>query len=135
MKRWLFENIGLKVLAVFIAFALWAYVGSRQVLERRMNLHIEFTDIPMGITLGPNVRTSIPVVLVGRPESLVEIDPDELAAVVSLKGCQPSQKEVTVHPKIPDLPDGVKANVSDFQVPLLGPPPVTKDLPRKKTRK
>ncbi len=134
MKRWLFENLGLKLLAVFIAFCLWAYVGSRQVLERRMNLHIQFTDIPQGVTLASNVRTSIPVVLVGRPESLVDIDPGELAAVVSLKGCQPDQKEMTVHPKIPDLPEGVKANVSDFQVPLT-PSSDPKDPPRKKPRR
>ncbi|HJT24341.1 MAG TPA: hypothetical protein VJ873_07170 [bacterium] len=133
MKRWLLENLGLKLLAVFIAFSLWAYVGSRQVLERRMTLHIEFTDIPAGVTLGSGVRTSIPVVLVGRPESLVDLDPGALAAVVSLRGCQPGQKEITVHPKIPDLPEGVKANVSDFQVPLIVP--VSKDPTRKKSRR
>ena len=134
MKRWFFENLGLKALAVFIAFSLWAYVGSRQVLERRMTLHIEFMDIPAGVALGSNVRTSIPVVLVGRPESLVNLDPGELAAVVSLRGCQPGQKEVTVHPKIPDLPEGVKANVSDFQVPLAGTVD-SKGTPRKKSRR
>jgi hypothetical protein len=134
MKRWIFENFGLKVLAVVIAFGLWAYVGSRQVLERRITLHIEYTEIPAGVTLGSNVRTSIPVVLVGRPESMVDLDPDELRAVVSLRGCQPAQKEMTVHPKIPDLPTGVRANVSDFQVPLV-PPPDPQDLGRKKSRR
>ncbi len=134
MKRWIFENFGLKVLAVFIAFALWAYVGSRQVLERRMTLHIEFTDIPAGVALGPDVKTVVPAVLIGRPESLVDLDPDDLKAVVSLKGCQPSQKMVIVHPRIPDLPNGVRANISDLQVPLVSAP-VPKDPARKKSRR
>ncbi len=134
MKRWIFQNFGLKALAVLIAVALWAYVGSRQVLERRMTLHIEFTDIPAGVTLGPDVKTLIPAVLIGRPESLVDLDPDELKAVVSLKGCQPNQKLVIVHPRIPDLPNGVRANVSDLQVPLI-PAPDPKDPIGKKSRR
>ncbi len=134
MKRLIFENFGLKVLAVFIAFALWAYVGSRQVLERKMTLHIEFTDIPAGVTLGSNVKTSISAILVGRKESLLDLDPDDLSALVSLKGCLAGQREMTVHPKIQGLPSGVTANVSDFMVPLAAQPD-PKDPPKKKNRK
>lgn len=133
MKRWIFENLGLKVMAVFIAFALWAYVGSRQVLDRKMTLHIEYTDIPTGMTMGSNVRTSIPVVLSGRKENLLDLDPDQLKAVVSLKGYQPGQKEMTVHPKVPDLPNGISSNVSDIQVPLA-PLAEPKALPKKKQK-
>ena len=118
MKRWIFDNLGLKVLAVFIAFVLWAYVGSRQVLERRMTLHVELTDIPAGMTVDSSVRTNIPVLLTGRKDSLLDINPDDLKAVVSLKGFQPGQKQVVVHPRIQPLPDGVNVSVADLTVPL-----------------
>jgi YbbR domain-containing protein len=134
MKRWIFENFGLKVLAVFIALALWAYVGSRQVVDRKMTLHIEFTDIPTGVTLGSNVKTSIPVLLNGRKESVLDLDQDDLKALVSLKGYLSGQREMTVHPRIEGLPSGVTANVSDFTVPLA-PPTDPKNPPKKKLRK
>ena len=118
MKRWIFDNLGLKILAVFIAFVLWAYVGSRQVLERRMTLHVELTDIPAGMAVDSSVRTTLPVLLTGRKDSLLDLDPDDLKAVVSLKGFQEGQKQVVVHPKIQPLPDGVNVSVADMTVSL-----------------
>lgn len=133
MKRWIFENFGLKVLAVFMAFVLWAYVGSRQVLERRMTLHVELTDIPAGMAVDSSVRTSIPVLLTGRKDNLLDLDADDLKAVVSLKGFQPGQKQVVVHPKIQPLPDGVNVSVADLTV-HLSPLALPKDPDGKKKK-
>jgi len=119
MKRWLFQNIGLKLLALLVAFALWAYVGSRQVLEQRLSLHLEFTDVPAGMTLDPNVKTNILVNLTGRKDRILEVDTDNLKAVVSLHNAQPGQKEIMVHPKVQPLPYGVTANSSDIAVRLI----------------
>ena len=119
MKRWLFQNLGLKLLALFIAFALWAYVGSRQILERRVTLRLELGDIPSGMTLDTSVRTSIPVVLTGRKEYLLDLDSEDLKAVVSLKGSPPGQRELVVHPQVRPLPNGVTASVPDLTVKLL----------------
>ena len=98
MNRWLFENLGLKILALFIAIALWAYVGTRQIIDRRVTVSVELTDIPPGVTVDPRVRTSVPVVLTGRKESVLDLDGDDLTAVVSLKGTTPDESEVLVHP-------------------------------------
>ena len=119
MKRLIFENFGLKVSAVVIALILWAYVGSRQVLERRMTLRIEYSDIPAGITLGSNVRTSLQTTLIGRKDAVLDINPEDLKATVSLKGYLAGQKEMLVHPKIQNLPNGVNANLADYTVPLV----------------
>jgi YbbR domain-containing protein len=119
MRRWLFQNMGLKFLSLLIAFALWAYVGSRQVLEQRLNLHLEFADIPAGMTLDPNVRTTVSVNLTGRKDRILDIDPEDLKAVVSLRNAQPGQKELLVHPKVQPLPFGVSANVPDLTLKLI----------------
>jgi YbbR domain-containing protein len=129
MKRWLFQNIGLKFLSLIIAFALWAYVGSRQVLEQRVSLHLEFADMPAGMTLDPNVHTNISVTLVGRKDRVLDIDPQELHAVVSLKNAQSGQKEVTVHPHIQPLPNGVGVNTPDITVRLM---PIVDSLKKNK---
>ena len=129
MKRWLFQNIGLKFLSLIIAFALWAYVGSRQVLEQRVSLHLEFADMPAGMTLDPNVHTNISVTLVGRKDRVLDIDPQVLHALVSLKNAQSGQKEVTVHPHIQPLPNGVGVNTPDITVRLM---PIVDSLKKNK---
>ncbi|HXL73572.1 MAG TPA: hypothetical protein VN963_08115 [bacterium] len=119
MKRWLFQNMGLKFLSLIIAFALWAYVGSRQVLEQRLNVQLEFSDMPVGMTLDPNLKTNISVNLIGRKDRILDIDPEDLSALVSLRGAQPGQKEIVVHPKIQNLPIGVTANMADVTLHLI----------------
>jgi YbbR domain-containing protein len=119
MKRWLLQNLGLKFLSLLIAVALWAYVGSRQVLEQKLNLHMEFTDMPAGMTLDPNVRTTISVNLTGRKDRILDIDPEDLKAVVSLRAAQAGQKEIVVRPKVQPLPVGVTANVADVTLHLI----------------
>ena len=85
MKRLLLENFGLKILAFFLAFILWAYVGSRQVLELKLTPHLELGDMPAGMTLDDKLKPSIPVILSGRKESILDVDKEEVKAVVSLK--------------------------------------------------
>jgi len=122
MKRWLFENLGLKILAFLIAISLWAYVGSRQVLERRISLHLELTDIPVGMTVDSNVKTSIPVVFTGRKDSVLNLDPEELRAVMSLRGTAPTPlSDVLVHPpvKVQPLPSDVAATVPSVTIHLI----------------
>lgn len=119
MKRWLFENLGLKIMALFISIALWAYVGTREIIDRRVTVAVELTDIPAGVTVDPHVRTSVPVVLTGRKESVLDLDGDELEAVVSLKGTTPDQQEALVHPQVRPLPKDVAANVQALKIPLV----------------
>ena len=125
MRRLIFENFGLKVLAFLIALSLWAYVGSRQVLDRRIIVHLELTDIPQGMTVDSNVKTTIPVVLTGRKESILDLDGEDLAAIVSLKAYIPPKLDVLVHPQIRPLPPGVTVDVPDVTIHLV--PVVTKD--------
>ena len=130
MGRWLFQNIGLKLLALVIAFALWAYVGSRQVLDRKVTVGLELRDIPEGMTLDSDVRTSLPVVLSGRKDTVLDIDQEELKAVVSLRAAVPGQKEVVVHPRVQPLPAGVTASLLDLKVHL-----VPLNIPKAKKKK
>lgn len=135
MKRWIFENLGLKALAVLIAVLLWAYVGSRQVIEQRKNLRIEFNDVPAGVAMGPNVKTSVPVVMIGRPESFRDLDQDDFKAVVSLREWKPNETQIVVHPRIEPLPEGVNISVPDLTIPLVLPLKSAGSDKKKKGRK
>jgi hypothetical protein len=121
MKRWIFENLGLKLLACLIAIALWAYVGSRQVLERKMTLRLELTDVPLGMMVEANVKTTVPIIFTGRKESVLSLDPEELKAVVSLREFAPSSKALVIHPPVKVQPavSGVVATTPNITVHLV----------------
>jgi YbbR domain-containing protein len=126
MKRWLFENLGLKAIALVVAVVLWAYVGSQQVLEQRATLQLTVADMPPGAALDTNVKTSIPVLLTGRKDSFKDLDLSALNVVVSLKGYQATPREIVVHPRVQPLPKGVLAEVPDLTLRLI-PVSVTKE--------
>ncbi|HET9870124.1 MAG TPA: hypothetical protein VFR02_06495, partial [bacterium] len=115
-----------KVLAFLIAVGLWAYVGSREVLDRRVVVHLQLTDIPAGMTVDSNVRTAIPVVLTGRKESILALDADDLTAVVSLRDYRPGKPDLPVRPLVRPLPPGVEASAPDVTIHLI---PVPKPTP------
>lgn len=133
MKRWVFENFNLKVLAVFIAFLLWAYVDLKQVLDHKhLTLYVELTDVPAGMILDPNTKTSVSVMLIGK--NVKDLEADDLDATASLKDVSPGQQEIMVRPKIEQLPEGVTASVHDLKVrliPLNTPKESSKQFPEK----
>ena len=132
MRRWIFENLSLKILAFFIAVALWANVDLRQVLDhRKMTARLEFTDIPAGMALRAGTKSSVSVLLIGNKEKVQDLDPDDLDAVASLKGYVQGQDELTVHPKIQSLPEGVEASVREIKLRLV-PLNDTRENPKKK---
>jgi YbbR domain-containing protein len=133
MKRWIFDNFGLKVLAVFIAIALWAYVGSRQIMDQRYQISLELTDIPAGMKVDPDsVKPSISVIFHGKRDDVVGRDPTDFKVVVSLKGYSQGQKEMVVHPRLQPMPTGVIASVADLTIRLI---PLEENKEKKKGSK
>ncbi|HUO56799.1 MAG TPA: CdaR family protein [bacterium] len=135
MNRWLFENLRLKILALLIGVALWAYVDSRQVLDhRKMRVQVEFTDIPAGMALDPSIKKTVMIQLVGSKETLQDLDPEDLTVEASLKDMTPGTEEADVRPKVSSLPKGVTASASDVRVKLVAADE-SRDNGKKKSKK
>ena len=118
MKRWFFENLGLKITAALIALVLWAYVDLKQVLDKkRLTVHLEITDVPSGTALDPSSKTSVPVLLIGK--DVKDLEADDIDATASLKGVSSEEQDVMVHPKIGELPSGVAASTHDVKIHLI----------------
>ena len=93
---------------------------------------MELTDIPAGMVLDPNVKTSVSVMLIGK--NVKDLEPDDLDAVASLKGTPLGQEEILVRPKIEQLPEGVTASVHDLKVHLI-PLDTPDESPKRKSGK
>jgi YbbR domain-containing protein len=124
MKRALFEDVGLKLVALVLAFALWTYVGTNQVLERRVDLKVIFTDIPANSSLTDDVQAMVPVVLVGRKERVGGLETRDLKAVVSLQGVPVPVRDYPVKVQVANVPKGVAADIPPFLVTLVGSQPI-----------
>jgi hypothetical protein len=118
MKHWWFQDILLKLTALGLAVALWAYVGSSQVLERKMDLKAVFTDLPSGALLTEDVKSTVSFVLVGRREKILPLDPAVLKAVVSLKGLPVPVKDYPVRFAVQGIPKGVALDAAPVLISL-----------------
>jgi hypothetical protein len=121
MKRLFFENFWLKVLALLIACVLWAYVGWREFTTKKASLALQLTEIPEGMAVDDNVKTRVIVVFKGRKDILDSIDPDELVAVMSLKGVEAGPKDLIVRPpiQVQPKPSGVVVTAPNIAVHLI----------------
>ncbi len=133
MKRWFFENMGLKFLSLLIALCLWAYVGSQQFLQLSIRLPLEVQDIPAGMKVDSDLKTSVPVVFSGRKDRIRDLDREheELKAVMSLKGTVPSDKELLIYPavRVEPKPKDVTVLAPNLPIHLV---PIPKEKPKKR---
>jgi YbbR domain-containing protein len=120
MKRALFDDIGLKLTALVLAFALWLYVGTNQVLERRVDLKVVFTDLPANAALSQDVQSILPVVLVGRKERVGSLEARDLKALVSLQGVPVPVRDYPVKVQVANVPKGVAVDIPPLLVSLNG---------------
>jgi YbbR domain-containing protein len=130
MKRALFDDIGLKLAALVLAFALWLYVGTNQVLERRVDLKVVFTDLPANAALSQDVQSVLPVVLVGRKERVGSLEARDLKALVSLQGVPVPVRDYPVKVQVANVPKGVAVDIPPLLVSLNG----TQAVPKKTLR-
>jgi YbbR domain-containing protein len=140
MKRFWLDDLGLKLAALLLAFALWLYVGTNQVLERRVDLKVVFTDLPANASLSNEVQSMVPVVLVGRKERVGSLETRDIKAVVSLQGVPVPVRDYPVKIQVSNVPKGVALDVPPFLVTLTGVKPTvtptpTKKIPRVSNRK
>lgn len=133
MKRWFFENIGLKILSFLIALCLWAYVGTQQFLQLSIRLPLEVQDIPPGMKVDSDLKTSVQVVFSGRKERIRDLDKEheELKAVMSLKGTSASDKDLLLYPavKVEPKPKDVTVLAPNLAIHLV---PAPQDKPKKR---
>lgn len=103
------RNVGLKLLSLLAAFALWVFVnaGARET-ERTLQIPLELQNLPPHLMIvSPRVdlvdlRVSGPRTLLGR------INPNELKIVLDLGGVRPGPAVFRVLTESLNLPRGVK---------------------------
>ena len=79
-----FRNLGLKLMAVLLASALWFTVAGEHEVERTVRVPLEFRNKPALMELVGDPPTTVDVRVLGSSSILSRLDPGEVVAVLDL---------------------------------------------------
>jgi len=79
-----FRNLGLKLMAVVLASALWFTVAGEHDVERTMRVPLDFQNKPLAMEIVGDPPTSVDVRVLGSSAILNRMDPGEVVAVLDL---------------------------------------------------
>jgi YbbR domain-containing protein len=87
-----FRHIGLKIISIALASALWLVVSGEQIVERALRIPLEFTNLPSQLEVVGDAPTVVDVRIRGSSGALSRIGSGELVAVVDLHNAKAGQR-------------------------------------------
>jgi YbbR domain-containing protein len=87
-----FRNLGLKVLALFIAGLVWFTMGGEYVVERIVQVPLEMRNRPERLELVGNPPDEVEVRLSGSSGTLSRLQPGDVVAILDLDAARPGSR-------------------------------------------
>ena len=122
LRKYIFANAALKVLALGISFLLWVTYTSEPFAEVGFQVPLEFTSVPAQLEISGDVPTTVRVRVRGRSALLRRLVTADLSVRVDLKGWKEGASQVRVLPDMVGAPFGatvVQVSPSAFPVTLV----------------
>ena len=129
LRKYIFANAGLKLLALGISFLLWATYTSEPFAEVGFQVPLEFTSMPPQLEISGDVPTSVHVRVRGRSAFLRRMIPADLNLRMDMKDGKEGTSSLRITPDMVGAPFGatvVQVSPSEIHVTLVprhGPPP------------
>jgi YbbR domain-containing protein len=122
LRKYIFPNAPLKLLALAISFLLWATYTSEPYAEVGYQVPLEFTSMPRHLEFTGDLPTSIRVRVRGRSALLRRIVAADLSVRVDMKDGAEGTSQIRITPDMVGAPYGatvVQVSPSEFQVTLV----------------
>jgi YbbR domain-containing protein len=114
-----FRNIGLKIMALLLATALWFTVAGESEVERSMRVPLEFRNRPTSLEIVGDAPTTVDVRVVGSSALLGRLEAGEVIAVLDLTGSGPGSRLFPMRPDDVRVPYGIEVlQVIPATIPL-----------------
>ena len=129
LRKYVFPNWGLKLLALGISFFLWATYNAEPFAEVGFTVPLEFINVPPRLEISTDVPTTIRVRVRGRSGLVRRLSAVDLSLRVDLKNARPGEREIQLTPDMVGVPYGatvVRLSPSEFDAMLTahhGPSP------------
>lgn len=129
-RRHIFHNLGLKIISLGIATALWLAVSSEPPSEVAFNVAIVFQNMPDDIEISSESIPSAQVRVRG-PERLVRrLQASDIHEEIDLSGMKPGERTFDLNKSQVSLPDKLEAvQIVPSQIHLLFDKRVTRIIP------
>jgi hypothetical protein len=129
LRKYVFANAGLKLLAVAISFLIWATYTAEPYAEVGFQVPLEFTTMPPELEMSGDVPTTVHIRVRGRSALLRRMIPADLNLRLDMKSGK--QGTMTIHftPEMVGAPYGatvVQVEPTEILVTLVprhGPAP------------
>jgi len=108
MAIWPFRHVGLKVLSLGLALALWMVVAGEETAERSLRVPLELQQFPQGLELSGEPASTIEVRVRGSSGALARISPGDVVAVLDLRGAREGNRLFHMTPDQVRSPAGIE---------------------------
>jgi len=131
LRKYIFANPGLKLLALAISFLLWATSPAEPYAEVGFQVPLEFTTMPPQLEMSGDVPTLAHIRVRGRSALLRRLIPAVLNLRLDMKGGKEGTSILNITPEMVGAPYGatvVQVAPSEIHVTLVprhGPAPPT----------
>jgi YbbR domain-containing protein len=125
-----FRHLGLKFLAVAVAFGLWFTVAGEETVERSLKVPLELRNRPERLELVDTAPTVVDVRVRGRSGLLSQLGAGDLLAMLDLSTAKVGRRYFALSRRQVSAPFGVEVvEVSPGTVPLRFEPSATRKVP------
>jgi YbbR domain-containing protein len=106
--RWLYTNLGYKLIAVAVAFLLWGVAHSSSSVQRGFDVPMVLRGIPDDLVIVEQSADEVNVRIQGTRAALRNISPADLEYPIEVSGAKPGVLSVEVDPTPIELPRGAE---------------------------
>jgi YbbR domain-containing protein len=121
MKKLLFENFGLKIIAVFLAIALWMFATSSGQSEISIDVPVEFKNIPAGLELVNFSTKSVTLHIRGQERIIRNVKPSDIPPIgIDLSNAKKGESLYYINRENIKLPPAVSiSNISPSSIKII----------------
>ena len=106
LRKYIFANAGLKILALAISFLLWATYTAEPYAEVGFQVPLEFTTMPPQLEMSGDVPTLAHIRVRGRSALLRRMIPADLNLRLDMKGGKEGTTTLNITPEMVGAPYG-----------------------------
>jgi YbbR domain-containing protein len=112
-----FRHLGLKIMAIILATALWLTVAGEHVVERSMRVPLAVRNLPNTLEIVGDLPAAVDVRVRGSSAQLSRIDPGEVVAMLDLTNARIGPRLFHLRTDEVDVPYGIE--VAQVMPPTL----------------
>lgn len=127
---WPFRHVGLKVVSVALAVALWMAVSGEEVVERGLRVPLELQQFPPGLELLSEPFTLVDVRVRGGSGTLSQVTAGDIVAMLDLRATRPGRRLFQLTAENIRVPFGVEVvQVSPSSIAMVFEKSATRLIP------